>query len=121
MSEFWTGNDQVGDLASAIEYFNSKLPGWWFSVGSCHVSSDASCAPDSAGCDARLIIGDEGQEVARYFDSGFDVDLPLPATMAEALIRVTDIALAARNAYFARGDLNDTRAKLQEKFGVIGD
>ena len=93
---FWTGNDQVGDLPAAIAYFNSKLPGWWFSVGACHVSADASCAPDTAGVDHALLkIWD--------FDAGFDVDLYPPATMADALRAVTDKAVAAKARFLDLG------------------
>jgi hypothetical protein len=97
---FWTGNDQVGDLSAAVDYFNSKLPGWWFSVGACHVSADASCAPDTAGCDADLLT-----LASPFFDGGFDCDLLPPATMADALRRVTDYAVAARDAYRREGTI----------------
>lgn len=103
----WIGDNQVGDLPAAIAYFNSMLPGWWFSVGACHVSADASCAPDSAGCDAGLLRIEGG-----FFDSGFDVDLLPPATMADALRRVTDIAWAARDAFYIRRNIDDAKAAM---------
>jgi hypothetical protein len=100
----WTLTAQVGDLPAAIAYFHSKLPGWWFSVGACHVSADASAAADTAGSDAWLYrTGD--REVTKWFDEGFHADLHPPATMADALIRVTDLASAARDAYCAKGSL----------------
>jgi hypothetical protein len=102
----WTVEDQVGDLPSAIAYFHSRLPGWWFSVGACHVSADATVAPDSAGMDSVLFKTGDG-DVTRFFDTGFDVDLLPPATMADALIRATDLAWAARDAYFLRNRLSD--------------
>ena len=102
----WTAEKQTGDLVAAIAHFNSKLPGWWFSVGACHVSADATVAPDTAGIDGRLFhTGNE--KVTKFFDSGFDVDLLPPATMADALIRATDLAAAARDAYFVRNRLSD--------------
>lgn len=105
----WTVEDQVGDLPSAIAYFHSRLPGWWFSVGACHVSADASVCPDTAGIDACLFeTGDN--DVTKFFDEGFHADLLPPATMADALIRATDLALAARDAYFVRNCLSDAVA-----------
>lgn len=109
----WTAEKQTGDLVAAIAYFNSKLPGWWFSVGACHVSADATVAPDTAGIDAFLFhTGDDPAE--RFFDSGFDVDLLPPATMADALIRATDLAAAARDAYCIRKNLADALAVLAD-------
>lgn len=85
----WTGEAQTGDLTTAIAEFHAMLPGWWFSVGSCHVSADASCAPDSAGRDYALLKDAK-------FDSGFHADLHPPATLADALRRVMHIALRER-------------------------
>lgn len=89
----WTAEKQVGNLEAAIKAFHIQLPGWWYSVGACHVSADASCAPDSAGKDRELLD-------IRLFDNGFDADLHPPATMADALISVTKKALAARRAHY---------------------
>lgn len=97
----WVANN-TGDLVAAIEYFHERLPGWWFSVGVCHVSADATVAPDSAGCDADLL-----RESTRYFDGGFDTALLPPATMADALRRATDIALLARDRYLVRNKVSD--------------
>lgn len=55
------------DLASAIVEFECALPGWWWSVGTCSVSRDASCGPDRAGPDADLLT-------RREFDGGFHCD-----------------------------------------------
>jgi len=96
----WTVEDQVGDLPEA---------GWWFSVGACHVSADATVCPDTAGQDAWLFqTGDA--DVTKFFDEGFDLDLLPPATMANALIRLTHRAKAARDAYAARNRLADAIA-----------
>lgn len=92
----WTGETQTGDLTAAIAYFQKQLPGWWFSVGSCHVSADASCAPDTAGCDGDLAK-------MRFFDEGFHADMYPPATMADALRYVTDAAKYARDEYRQTG------------------
>lgn len=86
---FWTGEIQTGDLTAAISEFHAMLPGWWFSVGSCHVSADASCAPDSAGRDWHLLD-------FKKYDDGFHVDLHPPATMADALRQVMHMALRER-------------------------
>lgn len=58
--------------------------GWWWSVGDCSVSSDASVGPDVAHCDKALLI---------RFDDGIHADLPQPSTPALAL---TAVALKAR-------------------------
>lgn len=103
----WTADGLVGDLPAAIAHFHENLPGWWFSVGICHVSADATVAPDRAGCDGALLD-------LRFFDEGFDCDLPPPATMAQALIRVTDLAAAARDAFYVRRNLDDAVRALAE-------
>lgn len=63
----------AADLAAAIVEFEEKLPGWWWSIGSCSVSRDASCGPDRTGQDADLLAD-------REFDEGFhhdgDGDIP---------------------------------------------
>jgi hypothetical protein len=92
----WTANGFVGDLQSAIERFHRLLPGWWFSVGLCHVSADATVAPDRAGCDADLLK-------MRFFDEGFSADIMPPATMADSLRDATDMAIVAAAAYRAQG------------------
>lgn len=79
------------DLAAAIGEFSTALPGWWFSVGDCSVSADASCGPDRNGVDRELLKD-------RSFDNGFHADLPKPASLAEALRAVTTEALVARAA-----------------------
>jgi len=79
------------DLFKAICEFRGELPGWWFTVGECSVSADASCGPDRAGPDADLLKD-------RTFDDGFHADLPQPASMADALRRVTAIAIETRSA-----------------------
>lgn len=88
----WAADNFVGDLPEAIAQFYRLLPGWWFSVGVCHVSADATCAPDTAGCDGHLAK-------LRFFDEGFSADIMPPATMADALRAATEMAMVARAAY----------------------
>ncbi len=83
----WTASPQTVD--GAVAAFTAALPGWWFSVGLCHVSADASCAPDSAGPDEDLLND-------RLFENGFHAALLPPATMADALHEVMLQALKAR-------------------------
>ena len=54
----------LADLQTAIIEFEKALPGWWYSLGICSVSRDASCGPDITGPDAALL------EI-RQFDGGF--------------------------------------------------
>lgn len=86
--EPWVAAGQA-DLIAAISEFHARLPGWWYSLGLCHVSADASCGPDRMGADAGLLKLSE-------FDSGFHADLDPPATMGDALRNVMQQALEAR-------------------------
>ncbi|MDO9381880.1 MAG: hypothetical protein Q7T86_03360 [Hyphomicrobiaceae bacterium] len=87
----WMPED-VEALAIAIRRVETRLPGWWWRVGACHVSADATLAPDSKGPDAHLA------EYGNNFDGGFDCDLAQPATCAQALNQCIDMALAAKEA-----------------------
>ena len=73
----------------ALEAFRAEFPGWWWSAGECHVSCDASMAPDRYGPDDVLL---------RYglFDEGFHVHLRQPSTVADALLGVMELARKAR-------------------------
>lgn len=78
----------TGDLSAAIAEFAEALPGWWFSVGFCGVSRDASCGPDYSRNRNRLVLD--------AFDDGFHADLDDPkATLADALRCVTKQAKEA--------------------------
>lgn len=77
----------MSDLDKALARLAEVLPGWWWRVGSCSVSADATIGPDRAGPDADLLA-------LRDFDEGFDGDLRQPATVAENL--AIDRALIAR-------------------------
>ena len=80
----------VGDLEKAISEFQVALPGWWFSVGTCSTSRDASCGPDVAHCPKDLLI---------RFDDGIHVELYEEAsTLADALRLVTWKATEALGA-----------------------
>jgi hypothetical protein len=77
----------------AIAKFTKELPGWWWSLGDCNVSADASCGPDVAGPDAHLLKLED-----RAFDEGFHADLPQPASVVDALMNVMEQAKAAKAA-----------------------
>jgi hypothetical protein len=40
----------ANDLIAAIQEFEAALPGWWWSIGSCGLTRDASCGPPRAMC-----------------------------------------------------------------------
>jgi hypothetical protein len=79
-----------GQLAFAIARFKRDLPGWWYSVGECERTCDASCAPTRESPHIALI-----QRPGDPFDDGFHVDLDQPSTLAEALDTVREMALDA--------------------------
>lgn len=83
------------DLMQAIARLENELPGWWWSVGACHVSSDASIAPDRKGPAADLLI-------EKIFDDGFHYDLQRPSSCADALNACIDDALAVLAKYRSR-------------------
>ena len=76
----------MNDLQEAIASFKERLPGWWFTVGECSVSCDATVGPDKAYCPKWMLD---------KFDDGFSVDLCQPSTLAEALNEAVDEALEA--------------------------
>jgi hypothetical protein len=87
--------ENTADLVVAIERIERELPGWWWSVGACHVSSDASVwttGRASVGPDMRgplnWIVDDP------VCDAGFHCDLQQPSSCAEALNGAIDMALA---------------------------
>lgn len=77
------------NLEEAIIRFKRDLPGWWFRVGECQVSCDATCAPTRESPHIGLVRPNN------QFDSGFDADLSQPSSLAEALDDVRQQALAA--------------------------
>lgn len=92
MSEMreWQPED-LPRLVEAIREFETKLPGWWWSVGACSVSRDASCGPDRHGPDAHLL----GSRNA--FEEGFHCD-DRDGSLADALLDVMEQALTAKAA-----------------------
>lgn len=85
----WPTDCHAG-LEAAIAEFKAALPGWWFSVGECQVSCDASCSPTRESPDIALIPRDS------RFDAGFHADIAQPATLADALRDAMQQAVAAR-------------------------
>lgn len=85
----WCEKGSTAGLSEAIEELYSQLPGWWFSVGNCHVTADATVGPDANGPDAWLLQFKE-------FDDGIESNLPHPATVATALLSAIELALAAK-------------------------
>lgn len=83
-----TSHQHADELVAAIRDFETALPGWWFTIGSCSVSRDASCGPDRQGPDAALLR-------RRLFDDGFHVDLH-DGSLADALREATRLAVKAR-------------------------
>src|SRR3954454_1919353 len=80
----------LADLQAAIMEFEKTLPGWWYTLGICSVSRDASCGPDVNGPDADLLR-------IREFDEGFHCDDRNPnSTIADALRDVMAQAVKAK-------------------------
>ena len=81
----WQPED-IAALALAVARLERELPEWWWRVGACHLTADATIGPDLAGEDAWLL------DVIEFFDS----DLPQPASCAAALHDCIDQGKAAR-------------------------
>ncbi|CCB64423.1 protein of unknown function [Hyphomicrobium sp. MC1] len=92
--------ENLVDLFAAIRRLEKELPGWWWSVGACHVSADASVGPPPRPW-AHASIGPDSDGPAAHllddksFDAGFDCDLRQPATCADALNGAIDAAIRA--------------------------
>ena len=100
----WPADCHAG-VEDAISEFRRRLPDWWYSLGECQVSCDASCAPTRHSPDIELIDFD------RRFDSGFHADLAQPSTLAASLRTVMAEALAAREeARLAQAQARDDGA-----------
>ena len=90
--------DELAELVTVIDDFGAALPGWWWSIGRCHLSNDASCGPSSIGPDAHLLV-------YKLFDEGFHCDDQDPdSTPATSLQNVMDQAIKAK-ATFERDGL----------------
>jgi hypothetical protein len=84
------------ELVAAIKEFETALPDWWWSLGYCGVSRDASCGPPRASCGPDYSITENLLEL-RIFDNGFHYDDVAPSsTVASSLRNVMRQALAAR-------------------------
>lgn len=77
------------DLEAMIAAFKSEFPGWWYSIGECQVSCDASCGPTSETPDIARVAWDD------RFNDGFHADLTQPSNLADALRDVMEQARAA--------------------------
>ena len=88
----WQPEDTAG-LAAAIERCEKELPGWWWSVGACSVSSDATVRTGRAtvGPDPLGVLGHVLDDPV--CDAGFDCDLRQPSSCAIALNGAIDMAL----------------------------
>jgi len=86
--EAWREIEATG-LEEAIRRFKADLPGWWFTVGECEKSCDASCGPTRQSEHIKAIGWDH------RFDDGFHVDLDQPSSLAAALNEVTQDAMTA--------------------------
>lgn len=98
-------DDCHSGVENVIARFRRELPGWWYSLGECQVSCDASCAPTSESEDIGLIPHDD------RFNSGFHVDVPQPSKLSSALLIVLHAALGARARCL--GDA-ETAARMEE-------
>jgi hypothetical protein len=79
----------TNDLIAAIKEFETALPGWWWTVGFCGVSRDASCRPDYSRLEDQLEL--------EVFDSGFHFDdIADGSTVARSLRNVMRQAMEAR-------------------------
>lgn len=88
MTKTW--KTDAADLAAAVDEFEHRLPGFWWTVGQCSVGAHASCAVDGNGVQAHLLaLCGPGEPL----DSGFYVATE-GGTPAEALRAVMGMALA---------------------------
>jgi hypothetical protein len=79
----------TNDLIAAIKEFETALPGWWWTLGFCSVSRDASCGPDYSRNEDQLEL--------EVFDSGFHFDdIAAGSTVASSLRNVMRQAMEAR-------------------------
>lgn len=83
------------NLEETVATFKEALPDWWYSVGECQVSCDASCGPTRLSDDIKLVPLDS------RFNEGFHADLEQPSSVAEALRQVMQEAIEAKEAVCA--------------------
>lgn len=97
--EWHLTKEQAGELVSVILEFQEKLPGWWWSVGNCNYSADASCYVHQSRASCAPTQDSPNIERAAKgnpFDHGFHCDLAHPASMADSLRDVMRQAIEAK-------------------------
>lgn len=97
------------DLALAIKEFEQVLPYWWFSVGKCSLTRDASCGPDLSYEDAWLLKIPE----TTIFDEGFHCD-DREGTLASSLRDVMNQGLKAKKEWTERLKNDKTNTRLPD-------
>ncbi len=100
-------------LEAVIAEFKTALPGWWFSLGECQVSCDASCGPTRESPYITLAA------TVDAFDSGFHADLLQPSTMADALRDVMEQALEAIAAQGTSASGHDPQGREAKPAGPV--
>jgi hypothetical protein len=99
----------------ALARFKAEFPGWWWKVGECRISCDATIALDKhdVGRDGDHPDGD--LVCYRTFDDGFEVDLPQPSTIVQALLHVMNKACIARQEFRAGTEVAAVMEKASEE------
>lgn len=97
----------VHDFGKARAVFGLLLPGWWYRLGQCHLSTDIALGPDHGDPAHAARLHHKYPEA--LWDGGFDFDIRPPIGEAPALVfgmlavlqRQAD--LAARDGEAAHG------------------
>ena len=97
------------DLIAAIKEFEAVLPGWWWTLGSCGVTRDASCGPPRASCGPDYSSPDVDKTELKFFDNGFHCD-DSNGTVASSLRSVMHQALEAK------AELSNNRPAAVERY-----
>ena len=98
------------DLVAAIKEFETALPDWWWSIGYCGISRDATCWPSRASGGPDYSTTDNELEL-RIFDNGFQYDDVAPdSTVANSLRNVL------RQALEARAELRDNPEAARQRY-----
>jgi len=82
------------DITWAIAVFRHALPGWWFSVGLCTLTGDASIGPDF-----RSDVAPSKEIIDRY-DDGFHADLEPGNGLQRCARALLHCTVQARQAMF---------------------
>jgi hypothetical protein len=78
----------TGSLDAAARLVERTLPGWWWKVGTCHLSDDACVGPDyNNPTNGRELLGRfaHAEKTIEQFNSGFDLDSRPAGNLALAL------------------------------------